>query len=323
MMQCGSCRGSTGRERAACRRKTDMKDRPPSFELNRLVDRSDDAILSEIRRVAALVQAPYLSAVAFSEHAKVSRNTIRRRFGNWEEALRKAGLSHRVSPATKDLTDDEILESLRRLADELGRSELTFRLVNERLGIGFDRLKKSWGSSGAAFRAAGLSVSTGGQRYTDEECFENLLKVWTTLGRPPKIKEMNSTPSIVGGKAYIRRFGTWNRALQAFVERVNDVSSNADVAENEPMPNASVESRRMPLRDERGPRDAPLGLRFKVLSRDKFRCMLCGDNPPQNPNCILHVDHILPWSRGGATTEENLRTLCAHCNIGRSNRFVD
>ena len=72
----------------------------------------------------------------------------------------------------------------------------------------------------------------------------------------------------------------------------------------------------------RSNRDVPLGLRFRVLSRDRFRCVLCGDNPPSNNECVLHVDHIIPWSRGGKTREENLRTLCAICNIGRGNRFT-
>lgn len=37
----------------------------------------------------------------------------------------------------------------------------------------------------------------------------------------------------------------------------------------------------------------------------------------------LHVDHIMPWSKGGKTTFENLHTLCADCNIGRGNRYSE
>jgi 5-methylcytosine-specific restriction endonuclease McrA len=34
---------------------------------------------------------------------------------------------------------------------------------------------------------------------------------------------------------------------------------------------------------------------------------------------LLHVDHIKPWSHGGETIEDNLQTLCATCNLGKSN----
>ncbi|MGA3403370.1 MAG: HNH endonuclease [Acetobacteraceae bacterium] len=43
----------------------------------------------------------------------------------------------------------------------------------------------------------------------------------------------------------------------------------------------------------------------------------------RNPECFLHVDHILPWSRGGKTREDNLRTLCEICNVAGGNRFSD
>jgi 5-methylcytosine-specific restriction endonuclease McrA len=45
---------------------------------------------------------------------------------------------------------------------------------------------------------------------------------------------------------------------------------------------------------------------------------MCGASPAKDPSVNLHADHIKPWSRGGETTLENLRTLCMKCNIGKS-----
>ncbi|MBK7813151.1 MAG: HNH endonuclease [Rhodocyclaceae bacterium] len=37
-------------------------------------------------------------------------------------------------------------------------------------------------------------------------------------------------------------------------------------------------------------------------------------------DAILHVDHIVPQSLGGANSLDNYQTLCDTCNIGKSNR---
>jgi hypothetical protein len=215
------------------------------------------------------------------------------------------------------MSDDDVLQALRGLAAHLNKAELTVDDVERHLPFSRATLSRRWGTSQAAFRAAGLAVSQSWRRYTDDECFENLLAVWARYGRPPKYGEMGVPPSRVGGKAYVNRFGTWNKALSAFVERVSEEAPTP----NRPAP--KTRKREPEQEARRTNRDIPLGLRFRVLRRDTFKCVLCGDNPPVNPRCVLHVDHIVPWSKGGETMVENLRTLCASCNVGRSNRYID
>jgi hypothetical protein len=67
-------------------------------------------------------------------------------------------------------------------------------------------------------------------------------------------------------------------------------------------------------------RHIPMHLRFKVLERDGFRCVACGDSPALTRGVKLHIDHIEPWSKGGKSTPDNLRTLCAACNHGKGAR---
>ena len=59
-------------------------------------------------------------------------------------------------------------------------------------------------------------------------------------------------------------------------------------------------------------------LRYTVLKRDNFKCCACGASPAKDPSVELHIDHIVPWSKGGETSIENLQTLCSKCNIGKS-----
>uniref|UniRef100_A0A6M3IL35 Putative homing endonuclease n=1 Tax=viral metagenome TaxID=1070528 RepID=A0A6M3IL35_9ZZZZ len=51
-------------------------------------------------------------------------------------------------------------------------------------------------------------------------------------------------------------------------------------------------------------------LRFKVLTRDKFRCVLCGNTP--NNGTILEIHHKIPANND----LNNLQTLCYNCHRG-------
>lgn len=60
-------------------------------------------------------------------------------------------------------------------------------------------------------------------------------------------------------------------------------------------------------------------LRYDIMKRDGFKCTICGRS--QADGVKLHVDHILPVSKGGLTTPSNLRTLCQDCNLGKSDKY--
>lgn len=52
-----------------------------------------------------------------------------------------------------------------------------------------------------------------------------------------------------------------------------------------------------------------------VYKRDGGRCIYCGST--EN----LQLDHIIPFSKGGSTTVENLQLLCQKCNLEKSNHI--
>lgn len=59
-------------------------------------------------------------------------------------------------------------------------------------------------------------------------------------------------------------------------------------------------------------------LRWQVFQRDNWKCCACGRVSAHG--VILHVDHIIPRSKGGTDSLDNLQTLCSECNLGKSNR---
>lgn len=61
-------------------------------------------------------------------------------------------------------------------------------------------------------------------------------------------------------------------------------------------------------------------IRFSVFRNDNFTCSYCGRKPEDG--VVLHVDHILPVSKGGTNQLENLTTSCQSCNLGKMTEEV-
>jgi 5-methylcytosine-specific restriction endonuclease McrA len=123
--------------------------------------------------------------------------------------------------------------------------------------------------------------------------------------------------------SYERKFGTWRAALEKFVEYINSKEDGIAPKPSTPKTTTNRPPQTQPEKvsqNKRTNRTANLRQRFRVMKRDGFKCILCGASPALNPGCELHIDHIIPWSNGGETIEENLRTLCSNCNLGRSNQ---
>ena len=62
-------------------------------------------------------------------------------------------------------------------------------------------------------------------------------------------------------------------------------------------------------------------LRDTIKMRDNYTCCNCGNSSHNEPNLLLEIDHIIPVSRGGNTTEDNLQTLCWKCNRAKSDKL--
>ena len=61
-------------------------------------------------------------------------------------------------------------------------------------------------------------------------------------------------------------------------------------------------------------RQLPL-TRKNIFYRDSHRCQYCGNTKGQ-----LSIDHVVPRSRGGLDTWENVVTSCLPCNVAKGNR---
>ena len=229
-----------------------------------------------------------------------------------------------LEDSLRGASDEELLDELRRCAQDIGRNTITIAEFEEHGKCHPCTIQRRFGSWTKALNLAGLQPSRSKIGIENEELFENIKTMWVALGRQPRYSEVRSPDSKYSAGTYEKRFGSWRKALKAFVEWVNsDDSENAvdsDEVESslesvQPKPEKKTAVKR------RTRREISDRQRFRILVRDGFRCMACGASPINQPGIELHVDHIVPWSKGGETTDDNLQCKCSKCNLGKGNAF--
>jgi len=208
----------------------------------------------------------------------------------------------------RNISDEDILGDLSKVASALGKITLTEREYNEKGRYGVTTVIRRFGGWSKAMKKAGLQ-KTRASNISKEELFENIETVWMKLGRQPSYAEMQKPLSVFHVASYERKFGSWRKALEEFVQFIGseDQPENLTALDLHKQSNSS-HSRTINLR-----------LRFRVMRRDNFKCKVCGKSPAIDSITTLEVDHVVPWSEGGRTVDDNLQTLCSLCNQGKSN----
>ena len=105
----------------------------------------------------------------------------------------------------------------------------------------------------------------------------------------------------------------WQETIKAvFLERVEVVTSYDQMVRSPSFEMAlpSVVALKTYIPQDR----PPAFTRFNLFLRDSFACQYCGRGED------LTFDHIIPRSRGGRTTWENIVTACAPCNLTKGGR---
>jgi hypothetical protein len=290
---------------------------------------TDEQLLNDVVKVASMLGDKYLSYSLYKTLGKYSQNTFTFHFGSWLAVLEKAGLrTVRTTEDMKRISDQEMIDDIRRVAEKLSSETVTSPQYSEMGGYAFPTIVERFGTWSSAIEKAQLSPTSYTGRIEDIELFSEIERIWISLGKQPTTTEMKKGISKYSLDTFTRRFGGWRSALLAFIEYVNSPSSEDESqprkvdAVSDPRSSATPkDSKQIFLK--RTSRNINLKIRFTVLSRDNFTCKACGRSPAKEPGVELHVDHVVPWSRGGETELDNLQTLCSKCNLGKSdNEFA-
>ena len=208
----------------------------------------------------------------------------------------------------RNLTDKDLLDDLKKVASGLGKNQLGYDEY-DKLGIVRSRtIEVRFNGWNNALTKAGLEV----QRQVnipDTDLFEEILRIWTLKGKHPGREDLEKYNCKWSKSTYERRFGGWRKSLEAFVNYINEREDDIEFEGQKQEPEN---------RTKRTPRFPNLRLRFLTLKRAGFKCENCGRSPATTLGLELHVDHHIPYSKGGETVLDNLKCLCDKCNLGKS-----
>ncbi|PZO65470.1 MAG: HNH endonuclease [Paracoccus denitrificans] len=107
----------------------------------------------------------------------------------------------------------------------------------------------------------------------------------------------------------------WQEAIKAvFLDRVTIIAEYDEVVRSQwsviRIPSVVV------LKDYIKPQKRVAFTRFNLFLRDEFCCQYCG------AKCDLTFDHVIPRSRGGITSWENVVAACSPCNLRKANKSL-
>jgi hypothetical protein len=105
--------------------------------------------------------------------------------------------------------------------------------------------------------------------------------------------------------AFFRELVIQNRAQLRLVAHWGDGRCGAmlEVLQQELLTTEELQRPARPLKEK-----IPRALAKQVFERDGYRCVTCSGW------IDLTCDHVVPESKGGPTTLENLQTMCRPCN---------
>lgn len=217
------------------------------MELDQKPSVSDEELLDELRRLGEeLDRTP--STTDIDQFGEFSVSVYQKRFEGVASAREKVGLERDIdtkqrvefvcsycgsveqrtpseaekrdycssscaNKATFGVESDKILSRLESLAEQLGRAPSAQE---------FDKLTDYWhgtlgnhfGSYSEAIRQIGLEPRAP-KDVSDEELLNDLVKIKSEMGRPPKITDLSDFGRLNTSRPYVSRWGSWASALEA------------------------------------------------------------------------------------------------------------
>ena len=132
----------------------------------------------------------------------------------------------------RNISNKELIEDLQRVAKIISPQKLTHKEYKKFGTYGNQTIIRNLGGWNNALEKAALEISIN-QTISEEELFQNLKEVWIKLGQQPSAIHMKKSISKYSGWRYADKYGSWRKALEAFIKYINsDTEENQEIESN-------------------------------------------------------------------------------------------
>ena len=107
----------------------------------------------------------------------------------------------------------------------------------------------------------------------------------------------------------------WQDAIRASISNRVNIIAEYDEVVRSPSIEIKIPSV-VVLKQYIRPTSASASTRFNLFLRDEFKCQYCGSKGD------MTFDHIVPRSKGGRTTWENVVASCQKCNLRKGSKSI-
>lgn len=177
-----------------------------------------------------LGESPFVSECNKSDLTP-SHTVYQRKFGSWNNALKKAGLETNKS-TTQDITKNKLAKELKQLDSSLDREIKSQDISKSDLTSGLNTYRRVFGSLEDALKESDVELSSNiGQKYkyTKESVLESLIDYFEEFGKIPTSDEFDSSEQYPSSYTVRKYFDSWSNAKNLLEEAVNQDKKATDV----------------------------------------------------------------------------------------------
>lgn len=172
-------------------------------------------IIDTIRNLAEKKGRDWLTRSEFLAESGISQHQFANYFARWNDAVVEAGLNPLDKTGRPDrpkgMTKEHLIESLLRVADELGRKAISETEFTKKTGISYRPIHRLFGNWENLVTEAGLSIHPShNRRIPDEALYEEYYRLRDVVGHFPSYQELALNSKYSRG-TFENRFGTFSQ----------------------------------------------------------------------------------------------------------------
>jgi hypothetical protein len=221
----------------------------PVFKLSRVPGApvSDDELVSDLRRVAALLVSGTVTGEQYESYGTYNRTTLQRRFGSWNEALQRADLKISLR---QDYPTEELFENILGLWQYYGRQprlDETYLPPSKISGTPYQRQFRSWTKALRAFVDYANDTSVELAEHSVKIGIDNKHKTgrnpslrlrWRVLQRDNfKCCGCGASPAItLGVELHVDHIDPWSKGGETVLENLQTLCSKCNLGKSNLLP---------------------------------------------------------------------------------------